>query len=247
MPLYRYFVRKKTIHHINERLKKSYSSIATEFDQTRKVPWQEFDHFLAYTKHGGKVLDLGCGNGRFYEFLKPKRVHYLGVDHNSHQLDLARKNYPEAKFQLEDMMDLKLEKEAFDNVFAIASFHHIPGKWMREKVVSDMHRVLKADGILILTVWNLFQFRYLPSLLKGILKFILFLGLRTAWNDVEIKWGNYPDRRYYHAFLPRELLKLFPKKKWEIEEFYFTKKGKRVSFVRSHNFVLIVRKKDGHV
>jgi hypothetical protein len=80
-------------------------------------------------------------------------------------------------------------------------------------------------------------------LLKGLLKSALSLGLKGAWNDLWIKWGNYPLKRYYHAFLPGELKALFDQNQWDIEEFYFTKKGKRVRLFRSFNFVLIVRKK----
>jgi len=221
----------------------SYSQFASEFDKTRQRQWPEFEHFLAYTRKGSTVLDLGCGNGRLYEFLQPKQLNYLGVDHNSHLLDIARKNFPEAKFQLDDMMDLKLEEGAFDNVFCVAAFHHVPTKKMRKKVLADIHKSLKDDGVLILTTWNLIQFKYLKQLLRSILRSILTLGFKGAWNDLFIKWGNYPIKRYYHAFLPKELLALFSEKDWEIEEFYFTKKGKRVSFLRSFNLILIARKK----
>lgn len=235
-------MRQKTINQIKEQLKQSYSAIAHEFDQTRKVPWQEFHHFLSYVRHGAHVLDLGCGNGRLYEFLKSKEVRYLGVDHNSHLLEKADESYPEARFQLEDMTDMDLPEQAFDNAFCIASFHHIPGKKMKKKVVRSIYQSLKPDGVLILTVWNLFQLKYLKEIIKGILSCVLHLGLKTAWNDLSIKWGDYPIKRYYHAFLPKELLKYFSSDSWKIEEFYFTRKGKRVSFLRSFNLVLIARK-----
>lgn len=235
-------MRKKVIKQIKEKVKNSYSAIAHEFDQSRKVPWGEFNHFLAYTKHGGKTLDLGCGNGRFYEFLKQKEINYLGVDHNSHLLEKAKQNYPDARFELADMMNFNMEEGAFDNIFCIAAFHHVPGKKMRKKVLQSIHKTLKTDGVLVLTTWNLFQTKYIRELLKAIVSCVLHLGFKSAWNDLWIKWGNYPIKRYYHAFLPKELLKLFSKKKWKIEEFYFTRKGKRVSFLRSFNLVVVARK-----
>ena len=236
-------MKKSFISKITGQLNESYSQFASEFDRTRKQQWPEFDHFLAYTRKGSTVLDLGCGNGRLYEFLKSKQLNYLGIDHNSHLLDLAKKNFPEARFQLDDMMDLKLEGGAFDNVFCIAAFHHIPTKKMRRKVLTDIHRALKEDGILIMTVWNLFQLRYLKPLLKAILLSVFTLGLKGAWNDLFIRWGDYPVKRYYHAFLSSEFLALFSEKEWVIEDFYFTRKGKRVSFLRSFNLVMIARKK----
>lgn len=236
-------MKKKFVKNITEKVKASYSQFAGEFDQTRKQQWPEFDHFLAYTKKHTKVLDLGCGSGRFYDFLKPKQVSYLGIDHNSHLLDLARKNFPEARFQLDDLMDLKLEEEAFDNAFCIAAFHHVPTKIMRQKVLADIHRSLKPDGVLILTVWNLFQWKYAGAILKSVFRCLITAGLRGSWNDLWIKWGNYPLSRYYHAFLPTELMALISHDSWKIEEFYFTRKGKRVRWFRSFNFVLIARKK----
>lgn len=236
-------MKNKFVKNITEKVKASYSQFAGQFDQTRRRQWPEFDHFLAYTRKHAKVLDIGCGNGRLYDFLQPKDVTYLGIDHNSNMLDLARKNFPEAKFQLDDIMDLNLEEEAFDNVFCIAAFHHIPTKKMRKKVLEDIHNTLKPDGVLILTVWNLFQSKYFGQLLKAMVRCVLSLGFKGSWNDLWIKWGNYPLKRYYHAFLPRELQALFDENFWEIEELYFTRKGKRVRWFRSFNFVLIARKK----
>lgn len=240
---YNNYVQKNSAKSIIQNVKASYSQFAGEFDVTRREPWPEFEHFLTYVKKHAKVLDLGCGTGRLYDFLRPKEIAYFGIDHNSQLLDLARKNFPEAGFELADMTALKLELEAFDNVFCVAAFHHIPTKKMRKKVLADIHRVLKPDGILILTAWNLFQFRYLSALLLAVLRSVLSLGLKGGWNDLWVRWGNYPLKRYYHAFLPFELKSLFESGDWKIEEFYFTRKGKRVTWIRSFNLILMVRKK----
>ena len=242
-------MRKKYTKTIREQVKQTYGEIASEFDQTRKAPWQEFQHFLKYLGKNDKVLDLGCSNGRLYDFLKDKKVDYLGVDNNSVLLEKARENFPEAKFQLGDMVDLELSDKSFDVIFCIATFHHIPGRKLRRHAVSEMHRMLKRNGILILTVWNLFQWKYFSALLRSIFSFILHIGLKYAWNDLWVKWGSHPVKRYYHAFLPEEFRRYFKNKNlpagkqgWKIEEFYFVRKGSRVKFWRSFNICLIVRK-----
>lgn len=233
---------KKYSDKIRELVKHAYDAIASEFDQTRKSQWLEFQHFLEYVENHVKVLDLGCGNGRLYDLLKDKKVDYLGLDNNSTLLEKARSNFPAAKFQLGDMVDLDMSDESFDVVFSIASFHHIPGRKLRRRAVGEMHRVLRSDGILILTVWNLFQWKYLAPLMRSVFFCIVHLGLKYAWNDLWIKWGRHPVKRYYHAFLPRELLHYFKSNDWKIEDFYFVKKGSRVKFWRSFNLCLIVRK-----
>jgi len=238
-------MRKKTADQIRQDVVKSYGAIAGEFDQSRVRPWPEFEGFSTYIRSGDKVLDLGCGNGRLFEILKSKKVDYLGVDNNSALIEKARLRFPEAEFQLCDMVDLDLPNQCFDAVFSVAAFHHIPGSALRTKAIRQIRRVLKDRGVLILTSWNLFQWRYARVWAHSILSFIFHFGFRCAWNDLWIAWGNFPLKRYYHAFLPKELLGYFSENEWAIEDFYFTRKGSRVKFWQSFNFCLIVRKKHG--
>lgn len=227
---------------IIDQVKASYSSIASEFNQTRKQPWKEFEHFLTYVHPGDRILDVGCGNGRLYETLEKKDIRYLGIDHNAELLIKARENYPEAHFEEGDMSHLDLKTAVFDKIFCIAAFHHLPDWKTRKRALSNLHDALKEEGILILTVWNLVQWKYIFPFLCSIIICFLTFGTKGSWNDLWIKWGKYPLKRYYHAFMPQELKRLFEAKKWRIEEFYFTKKGKRVSFFRSFNIVMIARK-----
>jgi len=237
-------VKKKTITHIQQQLQASYSAFAEEFDGTRQKPWEEFHHFLGYVRHGARVLDLGCGNGRLCSALESKAVDYWGIDHNSDLLDKAKASHPTGRFELADMMNLSfLPSDAFDTVFCIAAFHHIPGRKSRHELLEQVHRLLQPEGIFIMTVWNLFQWKYAGALFKAALSWLLHLGFKYAWNDTWIKWGNYPIKRYYHAFLPSELRRYFVDEQWQIEEFYCTRKGARVAFWRSFNLVMIVRKK----
>lgn len=228
---------------LRESVRDSYAAIAEEFDRTRQFPWEEFRHFAAYTKHGSRVLDLGCGNGRFYKAIEDRKPDYLGVDNSLELIHHARANFPSARFEYMDMMELNLPDNSFEAVFAIASLHHIPGRKNRKKVVQGVHSVLKPGGVFVLTVWNLFQPRYLPNLLRAFGSWILHFGFKYAWNDIWVGWGKQPIKRYYHAFTPRELRALFPARDWEIEESYFVRKGNRVPFWRSFNLVLIARKR----
>ena len=225
-------MRKKTAEQIRQGVVESYDAIAGEFDQTRVRPWPEFGSFSSYIHRGDKIL-------------KAKQVDYLGVDNNSALIEKARLRFPEAEFQLCDMVDLELPDQCFDAVFSVAAFHHIPGPALRAKAVRQIRCVLKDRGVLILTVWNLFQWRYAWAWTQSFLSFILHFGFKCAWNDLWIAWGNFPLKRYYHAFLPSELLRYFPESEWVIEDFYFTRKGSRVKFGQSFNLCLIARAKHG--
>ena len=49
-------------------------------------------------KEGDKVLDLGCGNGRFYDFFKKRKVDYVGIDNSERMIEIAKEKHPEARF-----------------------------------------------------------------------------------------------------------------------------------------------------
>lgn len=249
-------MRKDHAHNIIAQVRASYSAIAREFDQTRKQPWKEFEAFLPFVSRGARVLDAGCGNGRLQDFLSSEISHlrYVGVDHNEEMIRLARLNHPGAQFELADIADMRVAPEgradmeplstsSFDAIFCVAAFHHVPGRPLRKKTLHDFHALLKKDGLLVLTVWNLFQWKYRWEWARACLTFLSSLGQQGAWNDLWIKWGNHPLKRYYHAFLPGELRSLLSEKHWKTEDFYFTRKGNRVSFFQSFNLVLVVRKK----
>ena len=59
----------------------------------------------------GKVLELGCGNGRDVQYIVSKVGidNYIGIDASSGLIALARKKVPKAVFHVKDMRkDLEL-------------------------------------------------------------------------------------------------------------------------------------------
>lgn len=223
-------MREKTAISLLKKVKKDYAKIAEEFDQTRKTKWEEFDNFLKYIKDKNTVTDIGCGNGRFYEFLKQhKKTKYIGIDNNKKLLEKAKKE-KNAKFIKGDLLKIPLKKESVNVVLEIASLHHIPSKELREKAVKEVNRVLKKNGIFIVSVWNLFQPKYKKYIRKAFLKSILSLGKYDP-RDTFIPWAKKTER-YYYAFKENELEKLLKKNGFEILE-----------KEKNNNIVFICRKK----
>ena len=132
---------------------KDYNSICDKYSSVREKEWKEFDFLFDDIKKGEKVLDLGCGNGRFYKCLK--LADYIGIDPSSKLIDICRKNYPEGKFEVAYGHKLPFDDDYFDKIYSIAVLHHIPSEKQRIEFLKEIQRVVKGDGQIILTVWNL--------------------------------------------------------------------------------------------
>lgn len=71
---------------------------------------------------GASALDVGCGLGGFYGYLKDhyESVRYIGIDINPRYIEKARKLYPDAEFEVADFEECKAMP--FDYVVASGVF-----------------------------------------------------------------------------------------------------------------------------
>jgi SAM-dependent methyltransferase len=95
------------------------------------------------------ILEIGCGNGYggyLLNQLGPKN--YVGVDVMEEQIEIARRNYPQYDFLVQDATDLgQFGYASKDVVVIFGVLHHIP-EW--RKVLDEIARVLKLNGCLFL-------------------------------------------------------------------------------------------------
>lgn len=241
-------MREKKAKSVLEQVQETYNEIADEFSDSRATAWDEFQFFIPYLTKGQNIVDLGCGNGRLLDYLNKKTegwdkpaFHYLGIDNSEKLLGKAHQIHPEAIFLPGDQLQIPIDDGKIDLIFNIAAFHHIPSKKLQMQALQEIHRILKKNGILCLTVWNLWQKKYWKSMLKALLRWIFTLG-NYSIGDLFIPWGNKKIPRYYHAFLPGELEKLIKKSGFEIEELFYTAKGQKVHFKKSYNICIIAKK-----
>jgi ubiquinone/menaquinone biosynthesis C-methylase UbiE len=234
-------MKEKTAQILLKKVKNDYNDIADEFDLTRSFVGKEFSIFDKFMIPNAKIVDLGCGNGRIVEYLKKIYVNllktdfnYIGVDNSENLLNKAKNKYGDTcniDLIKGDQLDIPLKSKSADMVFSIRAFHHIPSKKLRLKALIEIKRILKADGILIITVWNLFQKKYFKFAFAGILRYLYTFG-QFAPNDTFIPW-NKKVARYYHAFLPSELINLVKSSGFNIME-----------FSKGQDLIIIARKKD---
>jgi ubiquinone/menaquinone biosynthesis C-methylase UbiE len=73
---------------------------------------------------GARVLDCGCGTGRFARLFADQGARVTGIDASPRMLDIARQRVPEADFRIGDVRALELE-ERFDVVVCSQVLTHL--------------------------------------------------------------------------------------------------------------------------
>ena len=96
-----------------------------------------------------KLLDVGCGTGNVLIKLSSNEdMSLYGLDISENMIETAKKNLGnKAELKVGDSEYMPWEDNSFDVIVCNASFHHYPNP---EKVLSEMKRMLKSDGTLII-------------------------------------------------------------------------------------------------
>ena len=241
-----------------------FDQIAKDYHSKRRKPWKPLEFFFNYLKRKkylfrGMSLDLGCANGRNFKILGnyPKKL--IGIDNSLEFLKLAQIGLKNSEKYLKsesnliqvllaDLNYLPIRKNSIQNIFSIATIHHIRHKSMRNKLLYQFNHILKMDGNLLITVWRKWQKKYRSYfLLDGIKRSFSFKhnkqqkidGL-SQFGDKYIPWTlseeNMIFNRYYHFFSKREVKNLL--KNFTIKEF------KIMGGPNNHdNFFILAQKK----
>ena len=208
-----------------KQTKQDYDFIAQDFSRTRENPWPEikflFDKFLTIQE---KVLDLGCGNGRYVPFFNEKKVDYLGVDNSEELIKIAQKKFPENVFEKQDAFNLSFPDNYFDKIYSIAVLHHIPSKELRIQFLKKVKRVLKPNGLIVLTVWKFWRTKEISLIFKNII-LKLIKKSKLDYKDVFEPWGK-KTKRYYHCFSKKELINLVKQAGFEVKQAGLIKNSK---------------------
>jgi len=96
------------------------------------------------------ILDVGCGNGLVLSKLAPYFQHLFGLDYAISMIEHAKKLLPEHKFETGDAANLRYNDQSFDRVLSYSIFHYFPDQSYIIKAITEMIRVTKPDGIILI-------------------------------------------------------------------------------------------------
>lgn len=210
---------------ITENLASFYTAEADKFYNSRKKSTRpEFEYLLEEINKIDKeyiyILELGCGDGRFYDFLKQnykKSFRYIWVDVSDGLIDLARQHYPAQDGVLDrevgDMLaftSLEALTNKYDLVVSIAAVQHIYSEANRVKLFNNIYNITSYEGKFMMTNWSL-SYRFIRKYKRVLRKsFVSKMFWNHDFYDLYIPWKTTDKTydRYYHMFWVWEIKQL---------------------------------------
>jgi len=98
---------------------------------------------------GRKVLDYGCGTGRWVEFFRSYGMDYTGVDLSTEMVRIASERFPDVEISAVGSAGIQFPSQTFDVVCSIAVIHHNPYD-DQSSILRQLSRIIKPEGFLVL-------------------------------------------------------------------------------------------------
>jgi SAM-dependent methyltransferase len=134
-------------HRDRERLRKTFGSVAEQYDRARpEYPQEIYDDLaeLAALEPGSRVLEIGPGSGKATAELARRGYSVTGVELSPDLAEIAARNVPDAEIVVADFETWQPSEAGFDAVVAFTAFHWIAPELRYAKPA----RLLRAGGAL---------------------------------------------------------------------------------------------------
>ncbi len=125
-----------------------------------------------------KVLELGAGTGNLTENIQPFFRDYTATDYSEKMVEhIKKKSIKDVKAERADGTDLQFEDGNFDIVIIANTLHIVPEP---EKILNEIKRVLKPDGILIAPNF-ISSAKFKEKIFKRVMK-TFGVGVKHPWS-----------------------------------------------------------------
>ncbi|MBI2110495.1 class I SAM-dependent methyltransferase [Candidatus Woesearchaeota archaeon] len=116
---------------------------------------EERKYLLKHITKNAKVLEVGCGDGRSIKDILDVTTNIVGIDHDEKAVADVKNNFKDYKtirILKAKAENLPFENKEFDFVICMTTFANFADS--KQKVLSEMKRVLKDDGFIIISVFS---------------------------------------------------------------------------------------------
>jgi len=112
--------------------------------------WRTWE-LAAYRRYQLKepVLDVGCGDGRFFGLVWPGIQEVVGIDHDPNVVEIARKSGVYKDVLFASISEFWFPPRSFSTVFANCSLEHVDHL---SDVLDNLYRALRPRGTFFLSV-----------------------------------------------------------------------------------------------
>jgi demethylmenaquinone methyltransferase/2-methoxy-6-polyprenyl-1,4-benzoquinol methylase len=135
-------------------------------------------------REGIHVLDVGCGTGTNLMLYHEAGCNVFGVDLSPAMVEVAQKKLGDrAEIRLGDASKMPYSDDSFDLVTGFFILHEMPSQ-IRPAVISEMVRVVKHDGRILLIDYHLGPIRFPKGwMYKAIILFFEIMAGREHFRN----------------------------------------------------------------
>jgi SAM-dependent methyltransferase len=98
---------------------------------------------------GARVLDVGCGTGRWSQLLRDSGADVLAIDISPEAIEINRQRNPGIEFRVADLAQPDLPDDAFDLIVSVTVLQHLPPDGQRSASAA-LARALRPGGYALL-------------------------------------------------------------------------------------------------
>lgn len=143
-----------------ESIKSKFNAVSEKYDNQRKELIPCFDDFYKIPvelsnqiESVDRVLDIGAGTGLMSAFFLERynNAEFTLIDISEEMLKKAKERFTgfsNFDFLVQDLEDLKLEKNSFDVVVSGLAIHHLDNK-AKKQLFKTIYSLLKSGGLFI--------------------------------------------------------------------------------------------------